>query len=139
MRVDPDETMAPSSALMRSVLREIARGLEALASTGETNAIDLRSLPLTEADREALEMRLGHGEIAVALDLAGASEAWETRYSGVWWIRHFDAADKIAAERIEITTLPDILLTHGADITAASSRLRDELAAEASLDAREDA
>lgn len=118
------------TGLAQSVLREIAQRLAALVSTGGTAAIDLRSLPMTPADRSELEQSLGRGDVAARLNVAGTSELWETRYSGVWWVRHFGADDKIAAERIEIAAVPEILVTHDADIAAASARVYADLAGE---------
>ena len=110
-----------------SILAEIGELLTALSEHGEAGAIDLRSLPLTDADRDQLEEILGRGEVQVELDLAGASEIWETSYSGVWWIRHKGAEDKIATEEIAVTPVPEILITHAADIAAASKRIRQDL------------
>jgi hydrogenase-1 operon protein HyaF len=90
----------------------------------------LRSLPITSADRSQLETRLGRGDVEVALCAGGASEIWETRYSGVWWVRHFGCDDKLAAERIEITAIPEIVVAQGADIAAALARLSNDLACE---------
>ncbi len=111
-----------TSALAASILREIADRLSALANGGESAAIDLRSLPLTAADRGELERSLGRGEVAARLDVAGTSEIWETGYGGVWWIRHFGAGEHLAAERIEITPVPQILVTDPADIAASAAR-----------------
>ena len=110
-----------------SVLAEVGRLLEMLASNGEPGCIDLRSLPLTVADREELESLLGHGEVRVELDLAGRSEVWETAYAGAWWIRHRGAGDRIATELITVCPVPDILMAHSADIQAAALRLRSDL------------
>ena len=116
------------TGLAQSLLREIAEHLAKLAGTGKAAAIDLLSLPMTPADRAELERALGHGEVAAALDAAGTSEVWETGYAGVWWIRHLGSGDKIASERIEITRVPEILLTHRDDIAEAAERLADDLA-----------
>ena len=110
-----------------SILAEIGQLLEALSANGEAGSIDLRSLPMTDADREQLEELLGRGEVQADLDLAGASEVWETSYAGVWWIRHKGAGDKIASEEIAVTAVPEILITHPVDIEAAATRLRDDL------------
>jgi hydrogenase-1 operon protein HyaF len=110
-----------------SVLAEVGRLLECLAQTGEPGYIDLRSLPLTEADRGELEALLGRGEVRVDLSLAGASEVWETAYAGAWWIRHRGAGERIAAEEIAVCPVPEILKTHPADIQAAARRLRRDL------------
>ncbi len=110
-----------------SVLAEVARLLEHLATAGTPGAIDLRSLPLTDADRRELEGLLGHGEVRADLDLTGRSEVRESAYAGAWWITHFGAGDRIAAEEIAVCPVPEILRAHPADIEAAARRLHDEL------------
>ena len=116
-----------ATGMALSVLAEVSRMLVTLAGSGEPGSIDLRSLPLSDADRAQLEELLGRGEVQVELELAGASEVWETAYPGVWWIRHRGAEGKIATEEISICPIPQILITHPADIEAAASRLRKEL------------
>jgi hydrogenase-1 operon protein HyaF len=106
-----------------SVLHEAQRLLDALAADGSTGAIDLRSLPLTAADREQLESLLGRGEVRADLDLAGRSEVWETAYPGVWWIRHLGAGDRLASELIAVCPVPDILHAHPEDVRAGARRL----------------
>lgn len=116
------------TGMAQSLLREVAQGLATLAATGTPTALDLRSLPMTGADREELEQTLGRGDVAVTLEAAGRTEVWETRFAGVWWLRHFGSDDRIAAETIEITAVPDIVTAHPDDIAAASRRLMAELA-----------
>jgi len=111
-----------------SLLQEVAERLADLAAGGEGTAIDLLSLPMTRTDRDEIEKRLGRGEVAATLDVAGKSEVWETAYAGVWWVRHFGAGERIAAERIEIARIPEILATHTSDIQAASEKLLKDLA-----------
>ncbi|MEZ5841508.1 MAG: hydrogenase expression/formation C-terminal domain-containing protein [Hyphomicrobiales bacterium] len=115
---------APAS-LLRPVLAEIAALLERLAATGESGRIDLASLPLGPGDAAALEEALGTGEVMAELLVAGRSTVRETAYAGVWWVRHFGGDDQIATETIEITRVPEILLSHPADIAAAARRLGD--------------
>ncbi len=61
------------------------------------------------------------------LEVAGTSELWETRYAGVWWVRHFGDGDRIASERIEIAAIPQILVSQDEDIAAAAARVRGEV------------
>jgi len=110
-----------------SVVSEIAHRLQALADHHEPAVIDLRSLPMTQADRDQLEEILGHGEVSARLEIAGVSDIWETAYAGVWWIRHRGAGDRIATEEIAVTRIPEILLTHPQDVMAAAVRLCAEL------------
>jgi hydrogenase-1 operon protein HyaF len=116
-----------ATGMAMSVLAEVSRMLETLSESGQPGSIDLRSLPLNEVDRAQLEELLGRGELQAQLDLAGESEVWETTYPGVWWIRHRGAGGKIASEEISVCAIPEILITHPADIEAAAGRLREEL------------
>ncbi len=114
------------TGMAEAVLREVATLLEAFAATGDGGAIDLSGMPLTRADREALETCLGRGEVEATLDVAGRSEIWETAWSGVWWVRH-RGGDAIASELIEITEIPEILKTDRKDAAAAARRLASRL------------
>ena len=116
-----------TTGMAHSVLAEIGRLLENLADTGSTGSVDLRSLPLTDADRAQLEELLGPGEVSAELDIAGRSTVRETSFSGVWWVRHLGAGDRIAAEEIAVCPVPEILLSHPADIDAAARRIRHTL------------
>jgi hydrogenase-1 operon protein HyaF len=110
-----------------SVLSEIHTLLGRLTESAEPSTIDLRSLPLTSADRAELEQHLGQGEVACALTVLGSTEIWETAYSGVWWVRHLDAEGEVASEEIVVATVPEILKSHPEDIAAAATRLAREL------------
>ena len=112
-----------ATGMAGSVLHEVLRLLNALAEDDSTGAIDLRSLPLTAADRTELETLLGRGEVHAELNLAGRSEVRETAYPGVWWIRHLGADERVAAELIAVCPVPDILLAHPEDVRAGARRL----------------
>ncbi|MEE4217202.1 MAG: hydrogenase expression/formation C-terminal domain-containing protein [Xanthomonadales bacterium] len=115
------------TGMARSIVAEVARMLESLATDGTTSSIDLRSLPLTEADRQQLEELLGRGEVTAELEVSGRSSVWETAYAGAWWIRHRGAGDKISSEEIAVCPVPGILVTHAADIEAAALRIKQEI------------
>jgi len=63
-----------ATGMALSVLAEIGRMLETLTESGQADAIDLRSLPLSDVDRAQLEEVLGRGEVRAELDIAGESE-----------------------------------------------------------------
>jgi hydrogenase-1 operon protein HyaF len=115
------------TGMANAVLTEIAGRLEALADSGVASAIDLKSLPLTEADLADLEELLGQGEVSAELEVVGRTTVRETAYAGVWWIRHFGGGEQVAAEEIAITPVPEILGAHPEDITAAAERIRLQL------------
>ena len=110
-----------------SVLAEIHTLLKALVRNGTPAAVDLRSLPLTTADRDELEQLLGKGELKCSLSLMGSTEVWETAFTGVWWIRHLGAEDQVSSESIEISLIPEILKSHPDDAALAELRLAERL------------
>jgi len=113
-----------STGMAWSILSEVAQRLQALARHNEPSTIDLRSLPMTQADREQLEELLGHGEVRARLEVAGPTDIWETAYAGVWWIRHMGDGGRIATEEIAITRIPEIFLSDPHDVSAAADRIR---------------
>jgi hydrogenase-1 operon protein HyaF len=126
------KVVAPEAGLSGNadaLLYEIADLLARLVEQGHTGAIDLRSLPLTPADRAHLHAQLGDGEVRAEVQAFGMSEVRETSYRGVWWITHRDAAGELSAELIEVTPLPAILATDADEIADALARLRARLAA----------
>lgn len=115
----PVRVLAPDSGLSGNawpLMMEIAEMVRALVDSGETAAIDLSSLPLTPADREWLKERLGSGQIHVTLEAEGLSSLDETACPGVWWVTHRDTRDRVMAEFIEVTLVPDLVRAHPEDI-----------------------
>jgi hydrogenase-1 operon protein HyaF len=115
------------TGMARAVFNEVADRLQILAAEERTSAIDLRSLPLTEADLAELEELMGRGEVSANLEVIGLTEIWETAYAGAWWIRHMGSGGKVASEQIAITPSPEILGSQAQDIAAAAERIRLEL------------
>ena len=110
-----------------AVLSEIATRLERLAADGTPDVIDVRSLPLSPADRERLQAALGDGEVEATLRVDGESHVRETGTPGVWWIEHRDLRGEPIAELIEIARVPDILDVAPEDIGRAAAALRERL------------
>ena len=114
------------TGLARAIEREILQHLQALATDGTETAIDLRSLPMSAADRAELEASLGRGEVSAKLSTMGDSEVWETHFPGVWWVRHCGRDGRVIAEQVEITLLPEILKSDPEDVKAGAVRMREQ-------------
>jgi len=112
---------------IRALLAEIAARLEKLVINGETEMIDLNSLPLAPGEYELLRLTLGQGEVSVRIEAIGPSEIIETRYSGVWWVTHYNVEGDIVADMIEITHIPEILMSQPADISEGLELLKAQL------------
>ena len=99
------------TSMARAIVNEIDAGLKTLIEQQRSSTIDLRGLPLFPGDAEYLKSLLGIGEINIALDALGPSEIYETAIPGVWWCTHYNEAQEIIAEQIEITTVPALVQT----------------------------
>jgi hydrogenase-1 operon protein HyaF len=109
------------------LLHEIRHALERLIKTDETTTIDLRSIPLAPGEEETIVNHLGRGEVSVHLDALGPSEIYETRFSGVWFVTHYNENESVIGRFIEITEIPGILKAQSEDMSHAARRLREEL------------
>lgn len=108
---------------VRPLLNEIRHALEKLLATGETSAIDLRSIPLAPGEEEQIEATLGTGEISAVLQAMGPSEIRETGYPGVWLVTHFNVDRQLMGKFIEITRVPELLKSQDVDIADGLQRL----------------
>lgn len=116
---------------VRALLAEIAQLVDALARNGGDARVDLRSPPLSNGDRVALEAALGRGAVSARVDAERATDVRETHYPGVWWVTHHDERHAVVAEFIEICVVPEILATPAEDIARGLAELRARTAADA--------
>jgi hypothetical protein len=110
-----------------AILAEIATKLDTLFSHGESDAIDLRTLPLSAADSRQLEEALGHGETTIMLQADGESTIRETAVAGVWWHKHRDRQGTLLAEYLEIARVPDILPVESYELERAAADMQSRL------------
>jgi hydrogenase-1 operon protein HyaF len=114
---------------VEAILSELVSLLERLADGNSPGSIDLRSLPMSPPDRALLQRVLGDGEVQATVNARGLSKIHETRFSGVWWIEHFDQEGESVAEFIEVSRVPDILACAPDEIAADARELRARITA----------
>ena len=110
-----------------ALLNEITTLQDAYLSSGVVGQIDLKSLPLTEAEYETLKTILAKGEVNATLETLGKTQVQETQVPGVWWIRHHDINNNLIAELIEICRIPEILGVENDEIRQGAQALREQL------------
>jgi hydrogenase-1 operon protein HyaF len=113
-----------------ALLNEIATRLERFIASGETAMIDLKSLPFSPSEYEALRTALGRGEVSARLETIGDSELYETHYAGVWWVTHYNVEGDVIADLIEIAAVPAILHSQPEDVQDGLERLQRTLSQE---------
>ncbi|MCU0766441.1 MAG: hydrogenase expression/formation protein [Gammaproteobacteria bacterium] len=110
------------------LLHEIRHALARLAESGESTAIDLRSIPFGPGDEADLLAALGTGEVTAQLQALGESRITETSYPGVWVVDHYNADGQRIAFQVEVTPVPQILAAQPADVADGLQRLEAALA-----------
>jgi len=105
------------------LMHEIRHALKNLLEQEQSSVIDLRSLPLAPGEEQKILDLLGRGEVSANLNALGDSEVYETTYPGVWLVTHYNDNDDIVGRFIEVTTIPEILMSQRPDITDAHERL----------------
>jgi hydrogenase-1 operon protein HyaF len=134
IRVEPGMVGAPPAVAgglgggVAAILTELVSLLDRLTDSQTPAAIDLRSLPMSPQDRVELKRALGEGEVRATLDAQGLSTVCETRIAGVWWVEHRDPQGELVAELLEVTRVPDILVSAPDDIAAGAQTLRRQIA-----------
>ena len=104
------------SGPVRAILQELMDMVISLVETGATNYVDLKSLPLAPGDLEQLRLILGEGEVEAIVTALGPTHIHETLVPGVWWVTHKNSNEEVISEFIEVTSLPEILLTQHEEI-----------------------
>jgi len=112
---------------VRPLLHEIRHALTRLANGEEGTVIDLRSLPLAPGEEERLNALLGKGEVCAEVGALGPTVVQETLFPGVWFITHCNADGATVARFIEVTRIPELLMSQQEDIDAGIRRLEKEL------------
>ncbi len=111
---------------VQPILNEILHALDRLIDSDEATTIDLAGLPFAPGELDALQAALGTGEVSAQLDALGTSIIRETLYPGVWWIEHRNVYDEVVGRYLEVTRMPEILLSQVADICTGRARLGEQ-------------
>ncbi|MCP3851241.1 MAG: hydrogenase expression/formation protein [Gammaproteobacteria bacterium] len=108
---------------LQSILTEIKFALEQLLQQKKSHSIDLRAMPWSPGEQKQLEEYLGKGEVQIKLNALGKSNFYETQYSGVWMVTHYNPEGEIISQLIEITTMPEMLFSCNEDIKESIEQL----------------
>jgi len=122
----PEHGLAPS-AQVKALLQELQDMLLVLIKTGEHNYIDIRSLPLMPGELQNLKDILGRGEVEATVNALGPTLIMETQIPGVWWVTHKNSHNEVLSELIEVTALPEILVTQHHDLHESPQLLKHRL------------
>ncbi len=121
----PVEVSDPAqSRMVEALLHELADHLQALLEHDQAHSIDLHGLPIDDAGKHRLRDALGQGEVSVTLQTMGESRIYETAYSGVWWVSHYDAEERLISEFLEVAWIPEIIKSQLMDVTQSAKQIK---------------
>ncbi|MCW8929361.1 MAG: hydrogenase expression/formation protein [Gammaproteobacteria bacterium] len=109
---------------LHSILSEIKFALEQLLQHKKTHSIDLRAMPWSPGEEKKLEQYLGKGEIQIEMDALGKSHFYESKYSGIWIVTHYNPEGEVIGKLIEISYMPDMIFTREEDVKDSLERLQ---------------
>lgn len=114
---------------LRPLLLQVEQALADLVESGQGTTIDLGAMPFSEQDEADLRQQLGDGEVRAELTAFGPTLVEETALPGVWLIEHKDTEQRRLTLHLEVTRVPDILVTPLDDVRDGLAVFRDANAA----------
>jgi hydrogenase-1 operon protein HyaF len=121
-------TNAPADASnARPILVEIQERLAQRSARQPAHVINLTLLPLSESELAFLDQALGIGPIRLLSRGYGDCRIDSTGMAGVWWVRYFNAADKLILNTLEVVDLPAVACAAQEDLDDSRQRLGDIL------------
>lgn len=108
------------------ILVELESQLDNFVADGTTNSINLTLLPLSDADVEFLDQRLGRGPVDILSRAYGKCQVISTQTPNVWWVRYYNSMNTLILNTLEVVDVPAVVAAAPEDL--ADSRLRlDEI------------
>lgn len=125
--VDTSSEQVPEDVMNAlPILVELESQLEDFLADGTTNSINLTLLPLSEADVEFLDRRLGRGPVDILSRAYGKCQVISTQTPNVWWVRYYNSMNTLILNTLEVVDVPAVVAAAPEDL--ADSRVRlDEI------------
>jgi hydrogenase-1 operon protein HyaF len=123
---EPDPSLDVQNAI--PILVELESALASYAETGERYSINLSLLPLSVAEVEFLDQRLGRGPVDVLSRAYGKCQVISTQTPNIWWVRYYNAMDSLILNTLEVSAIPEVVCAAPEDLRDSAERLNDILA-----------
>ncbi len=123
----PPET-PPEVVNALPILAELESRCQTYRRDGTPHTINLTLLPLSSADVEFLDQRLGRGPIDMLSRAYGKCQIMSTRVMNVWWVRYYNAMSTLILNTLEVVDVPQVACAAPEDLADSSDRLEEILA-----------
>jgi len=89
----------------------------------EAHSINLSLLPLSEAELEFLDERLGRGPVDVLSRAYGKCQVIGTATANLWWVRYYNSMGVLILNTLEVVDVPSVVAAAPEDLTDSAERL----------------
>lgn len=111
-----------------SILVELSALLDRYRSDGTPGIINLSLLPLSDAEVEFVDARLGRGPVDILSRAYGKCQIIGTRTRDVWWVRYYNSMNTLILNTLEVIRVPEVVCAAPEDLADSAVRLEEILA-----------
>ncbi len=127
--IDASEQGAPPEVMNAlPILVELETALERYEHEQLPHVINLSLLPVSDADVEFLDERLGRGPIDILSRSYGKCQIISTLTPNVWWVRYYNSMGTLILNTLEVIDVPLVVCAAPEDIADSALRLDEILA-----------
>ncbi|MFW2404802.1 MAG: hydrogenase expression/formation protein [Gammaproteobacteria bacterium] len=127
--VDIDQEGAPADVMnAMPILAELETHCERYTNDQTPHVVNLTLLPLSDADVEFLDARLGRGPVDVLSRGYGKCQIISTQVANVWWVRYYNSMNTLILNTIEVVDVPQVLRAAPEDLDDSANRLEEIIA-----------
>ena len=107
------------------ILAELESACADYRREARIHSINLTLLPLSDADVEFLDQRLGRGSVDILSRSYGKCQVTSTAIANVWWVRYYNAMNTLILNTLEVTDIPSVVAAAPEDLRDSAVRLED--------------
>lgn len=127
--VDLDvEGVGPELSNALPILVEIDEHCGRYIRNNVAHSINLSLLPVSQAELEFLDERLGRGPVDILSRAYGRCQIISTMTPNVWWVRYYNSMGTLILNSIEVVNVPDVVAAAAEDLSDSAQRLNQILA-----------
>lgn len=110
------------------ILVELESRVARYERDGTTHAVNLTLLPLSEAELEFIDRRLGRGPVDMLSRAYGKCQIISTLTPNLWWVRYYNSMGTLILNTLEIVDVPLVARAAPEDLRDSRTRLEEILA-----------
>jgi hydrogenase-1 operon protein HyaF len=111
-----------------AILVELRSHSDRYAATLQPHTINLTLLPLSQAELEFLDARLGRGPVDTLSRSYGKCQIISTLTANVWWVRFYNSMGTLILNTLEVVDVPAAISAAPEDLADSATRLDSMLA-----------